>query len=64
MKKRDLERHLRRHACRLLRQGSRHEIWHNPVTNETAAVPRGRELKTGTAIGICKELSIAAPVER
>lgn len=64
MKKRDLERHLREHGCYLFRQGSRHEIWFNPLTNETSAVPRGNEVKEFTAKGICKELSIPPPTRK
>lgn len=64
MKKRDLERHLREHGCRLIRQGGNHEIWHNPVTNETAPVPRSKEVKDFTAVGVCKALSIPSPRSR
>ena len=29
-KKKDLEKHLNRHGCRLLKQGSKHEKWIKP----------------------------------
>jgi hypothetical protein len=32
VKKRDLERHLLAHGCRLIREGAGHEMWENPVT--------------------------------
>jgi predicted RNA binding protein YcfA (HicA-like mRNA interferase family) len=64
VKKRELERHLGDHGCRLVRQASKHEMWENPVTGERATVPRHREIKTPTARGICRQLSIPAPPMR
>ena len=64
MKKRELERHLSDHGCQLVRQAAKHEMWENPATGERATVPRHREIKTPTARGICRQLSVPAPPMR
>ncbi|MDA8067006.1 MAG: type II toxin-antitoxin system HicA family toxin [Actinomycetota bacterium] len=64
MKKRDLERHLQEHGCRLLREGASHEMWENPTTGDRSVVPRHREIKAPTARGICRQLSIPLPPVR
>lgn len=58
MKRVDLERHLRRHGCELLREGGKHSFWINPVTGQRASVPRHTEIKNMTANGICRQLGI------
>lgn len=58
--KRDLERHLQRHGCELLRQGSRHEVWWNRSTTRTS-VPRHREIPLPTARAICRQLGVEPP---
>jgi predicted RNA binding protein YcfA (HicA-like mRNA interferase family) len=57
----DLERHLREHGCILHRQGGAHAIWFNPARRKIASVPRHREIKEGTARGICRQLEIPQP---
>jgi len=54
----DLERHLRNHGCVLYREGGSHATWLNPTNRKIASVPRHREIKTGTARAICKQLEI------
>ena len=44
MKRHELIRHLMARGCRLLREGGRHSIYVNPVTNATSAVPRHVEI--------------------
>jgi mRNA interferase HicA len=61
VKKRDLERHLVAHSCRLVREGANHELWENPQTGARSTVPRHREIKTPTARGICRQLSVPLP---
>ena len=61
MKKREFERHLANHGCQLVRQAAKHEMWENPATGERATVPRHREIKTPTARGICRQLSVPVP---
>ncbi len=58
MKRSDLIRHLTKHQCKLLREGSRHSIWWNPETKDKIAVPRHQEIKDILAKKICKDLSI------
>ncbi|WP_408655960.1 type II toxin-antitoxin system HicA family toxin [Jatrophihabitans sp.] len=55
---RDLERHLQRHGCELLRQGGRHAIWWNPVSQRRSSVPRHREIPVTTAKAICAQLGV------
>jgi hypothetical protein len=47
------ERHLRGQACVSYRQGGAHTVWLNPSNRKIASVPRHREIKEGTAWGIC-----------
>jgi mRNA interferase HicA len=61
MKRRDLEAHLRNHGCQLLRQGANHAIWNNAARDLRAPVPRHREIPSGTARAICRQLGVAAP---
>jgi len=58
MKRRALLKHLKRHGCELLREGSRHSIYWNPANRKTTSVPRHREIVDKLAIKICKDLDI------
>ncbi|MEE8291132.1 MAG: type II toxin-antitoxin system HicA family toxin [Candidatus Tectomicrobia bacterium] len=58
MRRREFLRHLRRHGCALLREGSKHSWWHNPQLNTRSAVPRHNEIDDDLARKICKDLSI------
>ena len=64
MKRRYLMKHLGRHGCVVAREGRRHTIVRNPANGTESQVPRHREIKTTTAIGICKELGVDPPAER
>jgi mRNA interferase HicA len=59
MKRTELLRHLRRQGCELLREGSRHSWWHNPMQNKRSAVPRHREISDDLVRKICRDLGIA-----
>lgn len=61
MKRNDLERHLNDHGCVLHHHGKRHDIWINPENLKKSPVPRHREIKKGTAQGICRILEIPKP---
>ena len=61
MKLRDLERHLRGQGCVPFREGGAHTVWLNPPNRKIASVPRHRDIKEGTARGICKQLEIQQP---
>ena len=58
MKLRDLVRHLESNGCEMLREGSRHSWWHNPVQNKRSAIPRHREIDSNLARKICKDLGV------
>jgi mRNA interferase HicA len=45
MKRRDLEKRLRRAGCYLKREGGSHALWINPRTGVVEAVPRLAEVK-------------------
>ena len=62
MKRRDLERHLRAHGARLLREGGNHSFWGFDAERSTA-VPRHREIDFRLARKICADLVIP-PLER
>ncbi|CCI02823.1 type II toxin-antitoxin system HicA family toxin [Microcystis aeruginosa] len=40
MKRRDLLRYLSQQGCQLVREGSEHSIWENPINGRRAAIPR------------------------
>lgn len=58
MKRQELLRHLRKHGCALLREGSRHSWWHNPDRNRRSAIPRHREIDDLLARKICNDLGV------
>lgn len=60
MKTNEFTRILLDRGCFLLKHGSRHDIWKNPVTGETEAVPRhgAREIKKVLAMKILRNLSV------
>jgi hypothetical protein len=49
VKRRDLEAHLARHDCHLLREGSRHSMFAHAITKKTSSVPRHTEIKNALA---------------
>ncbi len=64
MKRRDLERHLREHGCDFHHDGGKHDVWINLTTLVQDAIPRAREIKTGTARSICKQLQVPPPQKK
>lgn len=58
MKKQDLEKHLKKHSCKLSRQGGNHEIWINPKNKKKSAVPRHKEIHNDLCKEICKQLGV------
>ncbi|HIG31668.1 MAG TPA: type II toxin-antitoxin system HicA family toxin [Verrucomicrobiales bacterium] len=57
MKRRDLERKLRRAGCYLKREGASHTLWINPQSGIIEAVPRHTEIKEHLAKKIIKSLN-------
>jgi mRNA interferase HicA len=45
MKRRELLRHLNRHDCVLLREGSNHSWWVNPLNSKRSAILRHSEIR-------------------
>lgn len=60
MKVSELMRLLVKAGCYLYRRGSRHDMWMNPKTGKTFAVPRHKteELKPGTLAAIKEKAGI------
>ncbi|OQX83220.1 addiction module toxin, HicA family [candidate division KSB1 bacterium 4484_87] len=58
MKRNKFLKYLRSQGCELIREGSKHSWWHNPVLNKRSAVPRHSEIRDILAIKICKDLGI------
>jgi len=61
MKRRELLRHLTAQGCRFLREGSRHSLYLNPLSNKVSAVPRHSEIGDFLARKICRDLNIPEP---
>ncbi|MDP3763345.1 MAG: type II toxin-antitoxin system HicA family toxin [bacterium] len=64
MKRRDLEQHLRKYKCHLLREGSKHSVYHNMKNGQTSTVPRHTEIFSPLVRKICKDLGIPPPRNR
>jgi mRNA interferase HicA len=61
MKRRALIKHLHQQGCELLREGSRHTIYWNPSNENTAPIPRHKEIADLLVRRICEELGIPQP---
>lgn len=61
MKRKDLLRHLQKHGCRLLREGSRHSVYVNRSEKKASTVPRHREIDDFLCRKICKDLGVELP---
>jgi len=61
MKRIDLIRHLERHGCEFLRQGSNHTVYVNRKVRRSSAVPRHREVNDFLARKICDDLLVPRP---
>ena len=61
MKRRDLVAEIERIGCVLLRNGSKHDIYHNPKSGKSEPVPRHREVNELLAKKILKSLSQDGP---
>ena len=61
MKRRDLLKHLERHGCEILREGSRHSVYVNRSAAKAATVPRHSEINEFTARKICRDLEVPDP---
>jgi mRNA interferase HicA len=57
MKRRDLISKIEKSDCVLLRNGAKHDIYHNPSTGKTEPIPRHREINERLAKKILKALT-------
>ncbi len=58
MKRVDLVRHVLKHGCTLLREGSRHTVFVNISTKQITTIPRHKEISNFLARKICLDLGI------
>jgi len=60
MKVSELTRLAKKKGCHIKRHGAEHDIWIDPVTGNTARIPRhhSKEIATGTAQNIMKDLGL------
>ena len=58
MERRLLLRHLRQQGCYLLREGNKHSIFVNPMTNRVPSVPRHRGINDFLVAKICRDLAL------
>ena len=58
MKKKDLEKLLRKNGWKMERQGGKHEVWSNGISTEP--IPRHREINEQLAKAIIKKLRLEA----
>ncbi|MES1166989.1 MAG: type II toxin-antitoxin system HicA family toxin [Pseudomonadota bacterium] len=61
MKRRDLVAELQQAGCVLLRNGAKHDIYHNPKIGKSEPVPRHREINEFLAKKILKALTQSVP---
>ncbi|MGB3536264.1 MAG: type II toxin-antitoxin system HicA family toxin [Microcoleaceae cyanobacterium] len=57
MKRKELEKKLRKAGCCLKREGASHSLWINPKTGVVEAIPRHTEIKELLAKKIIKNLT-------
>ena len=58
MKRIAIIRHLKRHGCELLREGSNHSVFVNRAARKSSSIPRHREINDFLARKICRDLEV------
>jgi mRNA interferase HicA len=61
MKRQKLEKYLIKMGCILLREGSNHSIWQNPINKKQASISRHTEIVNLMCKTICKQLDLPYP---
>ena len=61
MRRHDLLRHLARHGCEMLREGSKHTVDLNRQARTVSTIPRHREIKAVLVKKICQDREIPEP---
>jgi len=59
MKRNDFIKHLKKHNCFLLREGSNHSIYKNLTNQRQSSVGRHKELSNLLCKKICRQLGIS-----
>jgi predicted RNA binding protein YcfA (HicA-like mRNA interferase family) len=57
----ELEQHLVANGASESSHGARHDVWRSPAAGRPVTVPHHREIPSGTARAICRQLGIADP---
>lgn len=58
MKRVELLKHLKRHGCKMIREGRRHSWWRNGRGDRRSSIPRHREIHDLLAKKICRDLEV------
>lgn len=58
MKRHEFIKHLTENGCKLLREGSNHTVYINPLNGKQSTVGRHKELSNLLCKKICKQLDI------
>jgi hypothetical protein len=58
MKRIDLLKFLKKNSCVLVREGSKHSLFFNVITQKSSTVPRHAEINDFLAKKICRDLGI------
>jgi len=61
MKRTKLINHLKQNGCCLLREGSKHSVYLNPLSGRISTIPRHSNIFQFTAEKICKDLEVDFP---
>jgi hypothetical protein len=61
MRRRDLLRHLARHGCEMLREGSKHTVYVNRQARTVSTIPGYHEIKEVLVKKRCQDLEIPEP---
>lgn len=58
MKRQNLIRHLVSEGCVFFREGAKHSVFINPLTNRVSTIPRHNEINNFLARKICRDLGV------
>jgi mRNA interferase HicA len=61
MQRRHLIAHIEEFGCQFLREGGRHSVYVNALTNVMSTIPRHTEINAFLVRKICKDLGVAIP---
>lgn len=64
MKREDLIKHLRGNKCVFIREGAKHSVFFNPLSQRTSTVPRHNDIDNFLAKKICRDLGVCLPKKR